>query len=129
MSKSITLNTSKAKKTQAVKVLTPKEKEARIAKFQASPYNQKVNVTHRATKDYMKTIYGSVETLLGAKNKKSSKLTPSFVAILKHTKKANSKVKVHMMANVRAYGSGTYGTHTVLQWLYKFEEELKDMMK
>ena len=116
------------KKTNKVRVLTAKEKIARKEAFQASEYNQTVNVVHRATKQHTKTLSGSRALLLNAQDEANTALTPNFIKILKASKKSKAVYK-HMEANVRAYNSGSYGTHTVLQYLRKFENDLLDLVK
>ena len=80
--------TTTTKKT--AKVITAKERAARVEKFQASEYNQRVNVVHRATKAHGKTLSGSRSTLLNAKEEAKTALTPNFVKILKASKKSKA---------------------------------------
>lgn len=124
--KEIATENKTATKKATVKVLTAKEKAERLAKFQASEYNQRVNVTHKETKEYSKTLKGVRNALLNAKQDANTGLTANFVKILQKSKKSDVVWK-HMTANVRAYNSGSYGTHTMLQYLRKFETELLEM--
>ena len=135
-----TLTASKPKakaKAKESKPLTAEQKATRQEAYLQSDYYNKVNKVNAQAKVYTKTFSGARAILLKAHDEKKEvegmefEMPTNFASILRASKK-DKRVYRHAMENVRTYKSKageSYGTHTVLQWLKKFETELNDLIK